>query len=251
MKTPEASVSRTEPRQHNGLAEARNEREGLAEIQYERWAHLHVNRTAVGLGALATFSMVVLFGLVGVALSAHLLSPEHRVVDLSKVSLWTLIFCVCGAFFSSVVGGYVAVKIAGILHTEPAMLHGAFVWLVTVPILVLCAGLGASSLLGSWYGGLVPNSATNPSSVFVQPAPLVASATSEEIATYKVQQAEYSRNVRQWNEDTPKVTRNSALGAVTALLLALVGSVIGGWMASGEPMNFVHYRTRKPRYHIA
>jgi len=27
--------------------------------------------------------------------------------------------------------------------------------------------------------------------------------------------------------------------------------VIGGWMASGEPMNFVHYRTRKPKYHTA
>jgi anti-sigma factor RsiW len=77
----------------------------------------------------------------------------------------------------------------------------------------------------------------------------LASATSEEIAAFKLQQAEYNRNVKQWQEDTPKVTRNSALVAVTALLLGLLGSVIGGWMASGEPMNFVHYRTRKPRYH--
>jgi hypothetical protein len=26
--------------------------------------------------------------------------------------------------------------------------------------------------------------------------------------------------------------------------LGLVGSVIGGWMASGEPMTFTYYRTR-------
>jgi uncharacterized membrane protein YeaQ/YmgE (transglycosylase-associated protein family) len=53
------------------------------------------------------------------------------------------------------------------------------------------------------------------------------------------------QKVRQWKEETPKATRNSAIGAVTALLLGLMGSVIGGWMASGEPMNFTHFRTRK------
>ena len=31
---------------------------------------------------------------------------------------------------------------------------------------------------------------------------------------------------------------------VSALLLGLVGSVIGGWMASGEPMTLTHYRHR-------
>jgi hypothetical protein len=40
------------------------------------------------------------------------------------------------------------------------------------------------------------------------------------------------------------VARNTALGALTALLLGLVGSVLGGWMASGEPMSFTHYRKR-------
>jgi hypothetical protein len=34
---------------------------------------------------------------------------------------------------------------------------------------------------------------------------------------------------------------------VTALLLGLVGSVIGGWMASGEPMTLTYWRTRPER----
>jgi hypothetical protein len=38
--------------------------------------------------------------------------------------------------------------------------------------------------------------------------------------------------------------RNAALGTVTALLIGLMGAVIGGWMASGEPMSINHYRTR-------
>jgi hypothetical protein len=31
--------------------------------------------------------------------------------------------------------------------------------------------------------------------------------------------------------------RNAALGSLTALLLGLVGSVVGGWMGSGERMS--------------
>jgi len=31
---------------------------------------------------------------------------------------------------------------------------------------------------------------------------------------------------------------------LTALPIGLAGSVIGGWMASGEPMTFTFYRTR-------
>ena len=204
-------------------------------------------------GALAAFCVVLLFGLIGIALGAHLLGPEHRVVDLKKLGMGTLIFSVCGAFFSFVVGGWVAGKVAGILHSEPAMLHGAFVWLLAVPILVLAAGLGASSLFGGWFAGLsvAPAAFVDCGAApFVRPDPLSAASTPEEVATYREQQAEYVRNVKQWNEDTPKATRNSALGAVTALLLGLMGAVIGGWMASGEPMNFSHYRTRTPVYHL-
>jgi len=249
MKTKEADVGRSEARNQAGLTEARSERENMAEARHERWAHCHVNWTAVWVGALAAFCMLVLFGLVGTALGAHLLGPEHRVVDMKKLGIGALIFSVCGAFFSSAIGGWVAARIAGILHAEPAMIHGAIVWLVTVPLLIVAATLGAASLFGGWYAGLGLNSTTSANTPFVHPDPPGANATSEEIATYKTEQAEYNRNVKQWHEDTPRVIRNSALGTVTALLLGLLGSVIGAWMASGEPMNFTHYRTRKPLYH--
>lgn len=237
----------TIPREH-ARAEPYN-REVTTEVQHEKWAHCHVNWTAIWVGALTAISMMILFGLIGVALGAQLLGPEHRVVEMNKLGLWTLVLSVCGAFFSAVVGGWVAGKIAGILHSEPAMIHGAIVWLVTVPLLVLGAALGAASLLGGWYAGLGPNPATSANAPFVRPDPLGPSPTTEEIATFKTQQADYNRNVKQWHEDTPRVTRNSALGAVMALLIGLLGSVIGAWMACGEPMNFSHYRTRKPLFH--
>jgi len=221
-------------------------REEDVEVRHEKWAHWSVNWTAIWIGGLAAFSMVLVFGLVEVALGAHLLGPEQRAVDVKKLGIWAVIFSVCGAFFSFVIGGWVAGKIAGILRAEPAMLHGAVVWLVAVPILLVTSALGAANLFGGWYAGLGGTSIA--SAPFNRPDPLGPSATAAEVATYDAQLTEYHRNVKQWNEDTPKVTRNSALGAVSALLLGLVGSVIGGWMACGEPMHFTHYRTRKPVY---
>ena len=249
MNTINAEVTGSGTRLLDSVAETRREQAGSVATRHERWAHCHVNWSAVWLGALAAFSVLLLFGLVGTALGAHLLGPEHRIVDVKKIGIWTLILSVCAAFFSSVIGGWVAGKIAGILHSEPAMLHGAFVWLLTVPMLVLCAAIGASSLLDGWYEGLASGSARHVTAPFVRPDPLGVAATSDDVVTFKSQQAEYNRNIQQWNEDTPKVTRNTALGAVTALLLGLLGSVIGGWMASGEPMNFNHFQTRKARYH--
>ena len=38
--------------------------------------------------------------------------------------------------------------------------------------------------------------------------------------------------------------RNNALATAVALLIGLMGAVLGGWMASGEPMTLTHHRTR-------
>jgi len=225
-------------------------RQQAAEMQYERWMHMHVNWTAVWVGALASFAAVLVFGLVGVALGAHMVGPQYRVVDLTTVGIVTLIFSVFGAFLAFAIGGWIAGKVAGILHSEPGMLHGAIAWMITVPMLVGAVGLGAGSSFGGWFGGVSGSAwASSNGAPFVRPDAPLPNATAEELATYRTQQAEYSHNVQKWNEETPRAVRNGALGGLTALLLGLVGSVVGGWMASGEPMNLSHYRTRKPRYH--
>jgi hypothetical protein len=41
------------------------------------------------------------------------------------------------------------------------------------------------------------------------------------------------------------VARNSAIGVVTAMLIGLMGSLIGGWMASGEPMSLTYRRMKE------
>jgi len=189
--------------------------------------------------------------LIGVAVGAHVMDPEHRWVDIRKLSIGALIFSVCGAFFSFAIGGWVTGKIAGLFYSETAMLHGAISWLVSVPFLVGFVAVGAGSYFGGWYAGLggTPSWAAASALPFERPDPLGVNFSSEEVAKFREEMAAYHARFQQWKADTPKVTRNAALGAVTALLLGLVGSVIGGWIASGEPMTFTHYRTRRLTAH--
>jgi hypothetical protein len=174
------------------------------------WTAWPVAWSAIWVGTLAALAVGLIIGLLGFALGAH---EVAHYVDWQKVRLLTLVFSVGGAFFSFVAGGWTAARIAGIRRSEPAILHGAIVWLLALPILLVLAGLGATAHFGGWYAGL----AGTPSWVTAGPAT---------------------------DPDLAKATGNNALATAVALLLGLIGSVIGGWMASGEPMTFTHHRTR-------
>jgi hypothetical protein len=174
------------------------------------WIRWPVAWTAVWVGALTALAVGLIIGLVGYAVGAHEVS---RYVEWKKVHLVTLIFDVAGAFFAYVAGGWIAARIAGIRRSEPAMLHGGIAWLLTIPFLLVLASLGGLAHFGGWYGGLAGT-------------PSWAAVTSTD-------------------PDLAEATRNNALATVVALLLGLVGSVIGGWMASGEPMSLTYHRRRE------
>jgi len=236
----------TATRENGASTDLETRREAATEAHYEQWHHWPVNWSAIWVGTLAAMTALLLFGLIGVAVGAHVSDPQNRWVDLKKVQIGALIFSVCSAFFSFVIGGWVSGKVAGILRSEPGILHGAIVWLVAVPLLLLFGALGASSLFGGWYAGLAgsPSGAAASATPFDRPDPLGASATEAERTEYQAAMSSYHTKVNQWREETPRVTRNTALGTLTALLLGLVGSVLGGWWASGEPMTFSSFRNR-------
>ena len=176
----------------------------------ESWIAWPVSWSGIWIGTLAALAVGLLIGLIGFAVGAQEMS---RFVDWKKIRLTALVFNVAGAFFAFVVGGWVAPRIAGIRRSEPAMLHGAIVWLVAVPMLLILAASGGSQHFGGWYGGL---SGAPAGSTTVLPA----------------------------DPELARAMRNTATATVVALLIGLMGAVIGGWMASGEPMTFTHYRRR-------
>ena len=218
-------------------------RDVTVERHDDRWVRWPVYWTPVWVGALTALATALMIGLIATAIGAHEVGPSQRVVTYHDIRFGALVFGVLGAFVSFFAGGWVASRVAGIRRSEPAMLHGAIVWLLAVPLLLLLLALGAGTLYGGWYSGLAgtpawvppstavvtpPSTSTVPGSTTVRPAPSNAPAVAD--------------------PDAARAARNSALGALTALLLGLVGGVLGGWAASGEPMTFTHYRTRTYTY---
>lgn len=164
--------------------------------------------SAVWVGALAALAATLVAGLIGVSLGAYQLAPRRGIASWREFGIGTLAASVFGAFLAFVLGGWAAARIADIRRAETAMLHGAVVWLLTVPLLLGMATLGAAGYFGDWYAGL----AGTPAWAAPPPAPV-----------------------------DPAALRNGALGALAALLLGLMGGVVGGWLGSNEPM------TWKPR----
>jgi hypothetical protein len=180
-----------------------------------------INWSAIWTGALTALAVALIISLAGAAVGAHQLGAPGKIVKWSDIGFGALVFAIVGAFFSFVAGGWVAAKINGFRRAETDMLHGAIVWLVAVPVLVVLAALGAGSLFNGWFGGLagVP--------VWVAPNTVAADPTAATAA------------------------RNAALLAVTSLLIGLVGSVLGGWLGSGEPMSIYLRRRSTPMAHAA
>jgi hypothetical protein len=176
------------------------------------WRGWSVAWSAVWVGALAALAVGLIIGLIGFAVGAH---ESSRLAKWSNVKVITLVFNVCGAFFAFVVGGWAAVRVAGIRRSEPAVLHGAIMWSLTLPLLLVLSVFGAH--YGGWYGGLAGTPAW---ATAIPPA----------------------------NPELAEAMRNTALAALAALLIGLVGAVIGAWMGSGEPMTITHLRRRDLAY---
>jgi hypothetical protein len=179
--------------------------------EYDNWRPWPI-WSAVWVGALTAIAVGLIIGLIGFAVGAHQLTAP-RFTTWKNVGILTSIFNIVGAFFAFVAGGWVAARIAGLRRAEPAMLHGSVVWLLTIPMMLVFAALGATGHWGGWYGGLAGSPA------WMSAVPPV-------------------------DPEAARAFRNTALVTVVALLLGLVGSVLGGWLASGEPMSLTYYRRR-------
>jgi hypothetical protein len=177
----------------------------------------YVSWSGVFVGALSALALLLVFGLTALAVGAYQIGQSFA--NWHEFHLITLVFSVFGSFLSFVLGGWAAARVTGTRRAETAMLHGAIAWLVTIPGLLFFAALGAGGYLGTWYGGLAARPSWAP-----QATPMIESAANALAA------------------------RNAALGALTALLLGLVGSVVGGWMGSGERMS-LKYSNRPHREH--
>jgi hypothetical protein len=175
-----------------------------------RWP---VDWGAVWVGALVAVVIGLIIALIGIAVGAQT-AAATRIVRWKEFGVGSLIFTVFGTFLSFAAGGWIAGRIAGFDRAEPTILHAAIAWLLGVS-LIMAAGSFSGATLGPWYRGIFMHAPGIPAVV--------------------------------GDPDTIRAARNAALGGVAVLLLGLTGAVVGGWMASGEPMTLTYYRSRTRR----
>jgi hypothetical protein len=178
----------------------------------EGWTAWPVSWSGVWVGALSALAAAAIFGLIGVAIGAHQLGTAGQITKWSDVTRASVIVAIFAAFLAFVIGGWASAKVAGIRAAEPAALHGAITWLVALPLLFGLLALGAGNAFGGWYAGVVG------APIWVAPPGGPPDPNAAILA------------------------RNAAMAAVTALLLGLIGSVLGGWLASGQRMTLMSAR---------
>jgi len=188
-------------------------RESATAVGANRWAAWPVFWTPVLVGALAAIVAVALFGVIGTAIGASKAGAEGRITTFSGIGLGALAYAVFASFLAFVIGGWITARVGGITWAEPAMLHGAIAFLVATVGLLAMASLGGAVYSG-WYASLAPS-------------PAVPAAPGQPV-----------------DPNAAKAAAAGATAAAAAVLLGLAGSVVGGWMGSGEPMNLTHYKTR-------
>lgn len=191
-------------------------REGGAVVREDSWTAWPVYWSPVIVGALASVVAVVLFGVIGTAVGSWKAGSEGRVTDFSAVARVAVAYAVFASFFAFVIGGWVTARIAGIRRAEPAILHGAIAFLVATVVLLAMASFGGAVLNG-WYVGLAPS-------------PAVPTQAGQPV-----------------DPNAAKAAAAGATVAAVALLLGLAGSVVGGWMGSGERMDFSFYNRERVR----
>jgi hypothetical protein len=171
--------------------------------------------SAAWIGALGAVATSAVGGLLAIGFGAYPVTPGAR-VGPEDLGVAELVASVLVSFFAFVIGGWITARIAGIRRAETAALHGGILWLLAVPLMFLLIGFG-SHAFGGWYGGL------SGAPMWASPGTPVAAEAAQEAAG----------------------------GAATALLLGLVGAVLGAWFGSGEPMHLGHYRRADRNAYVA
>jgi hypothetical protein len=167
-------------------------------------------------GALASVVAVVLLGVIGTAVGSWKAGNEGRVTDFSGIGRVAVAYAVFASFLAFVIGGWITARIAGIRRAEPAILHAAIAFLVATVVLIAMASFGGAVFNG-WYVGLAPS-------------PAVPTPTGQPV-----------------DPNAAKAAAAGATAAAVAILLGLAGSVVGGWMGSGERMDFSFYERERAR----
>jgi hypothetical protein len=164
-----------------------------------------VRWSAVWTGALVSLTAAMILGLVASAIGDA--DAAAHPTTWAAFTRAALIYSIITALLSFFIGGFMAVKVAGVSRFEAALLHGALTWLVALPALLVLGAIGAGHFFGNFGMGLLAPP------VWIAPA---------------------AGNIPAVDAVTAGAARDIAVSALFAVVMGLAGGLLGGWLASED-----------------
>ena len=193
----------------------------LAVIDQVRWG-------PVMAGLFTAISTLALLSLLGLAAGSGIVDTT---TEARRVAIGTGMWTALSALISFFAGGWVAARLAALRDERHALIHGALVWAVAVPLLLYVLSGGLGSLLNTADAAVAAQVAADGTSVTTtQPTPNgVVAPDQTTVAT------------------VADGVSKAAWGVLASLLFALSAATFGGWVAArrSDPH---HDHTRRPRF---
>ncbi|HEX6512791.1 MAG TPA: hypothetical protein VF157_10860 [Chloroflexota bacterium] len=164
-----------------------------------------VHWSALWAGVLISLTAAMILGLAASAIGFA--DAAAHTTTWAAFSRAALIYGVVSGLVAFFLGGFMSVKMAGIAELESGLLHGALTWLLALPILLALGALGAGHFFGNFSIALVAPPVWLP-----PPSPATGSVDPAAAAA----------------------VRDVAVSALFAVMMGLLGGLIGGWMATEE-----------------
>jgi hypothetical protein len=199
--------------------------------------HDRVHWGPIIVGLLTAFTTLLLLSLLGLAVGLTTVNAGTAAAQggpPADVGRNSAIWAGISGIVSFLLGGYVAGRTAAIFNRSWGALNGAVVFMLAVPVILLLAGQGLGTVLGS-LGSLSGALASNPSAAqAAQGAAGQAQATAQSIEPVDVARA-------------AEAARNTAWGTLGGSLVALAASALGGYLGTRHPTATQRTTTRVVR----
>ncbi|MGZ8364045.1 MAG: hypothetical protein ACXW3D_08955 [Caulobacteraceae bacterium] len=192
----------------------------------------HVHWGAVIAGALIAVAIGAMLNLLGAALGAASIDPFRMDGgDAKGLSVAGGIWVALSNAIGLLIGSYIAAKSGEGWSLRGAGLQSLGVWAVAFVVALLIAGLAGTGFVGAAIRGAGDTAANYAATDAMAPAPIGADA---DVTNNGVVDTPTEVQTAAATKDAADATAGIAGWGFLAMLLGLIASLAGGWLASGR-----------------
>lgn len=184
---------------------------------------------AVLAGLVTTLSTLVVLSVLGLAIGLTTFETGDR---LSNFGMGAGIWGAISTFVAFMLGGWVAARSAGVSGRTNAMVNGAMVWAIAIPLVMYLLGSGVGSIMN-----MATDAAAATTNVIAAAVPADVNAAADAVQT-QAQQVDPA-TVNNAVDNVAQNAGQAAWGTLVALLLGLLAAGIGGLMGERKQLESI------------